>query len=185
MPTSDQAREAYCDKLLLALRMRDVPGDRIGEVLAEVEAHLAETGEDPVEAFGPPATYAAAVADVPGARSPWRIGPGVVVGSVLIAVATYLATSWTTGGVLGLVAGDGGEPGPFGLPPGAELVLGLVVGAVALAVLVGYAGRHGDVVVDPRTGRPRGLPSLGWVPFAVLAGLVAVTVVLALVVDRL
>lgn len=37
----------YTNDLLFALRMRDVPGDRIGEVIAEVESHVAETGRRP------------------------------------------------------------------------------------------------------------------------------------------
>jgi hypothetical protein len=54
--------EAYIDELVLALRLRDVPGDRIGEVVAEVEARVAESGEDPAVAFGPPEAYALEVA---------------------------------------------------------------------------------------------------------------------------
>lgn len=33
--------------------MRVVPGDRIGEIVAEVDSHVAETGEEPDDAFGP------------------------------------------------------------------------------------------------------------------------------------
>ncbi|MDA3647748.1 hypothetical protein LZ318_36955 [Saccharopolyspora indica] len=52
----------YRDELLLALRMHEISGERVGEVLAEVEAHVRETGEDPVEAFGKPREYAVQVA---------------------------------------------------------------------------------------------------------------------------
>lgn len=38
---------SYMDELTIALRVRDVPGARIGEVLAEVRAHIAESGESP------------------------------------------------------------------------------------------------------------------------------------------
>ncbi|GLW11976.1 hypothetical protein Misp01_71040 [Microtetraspora sp. NBRC 13810] len=51
----------YRDDLRVALRLRDISGARVGEVLAEVEAHVAETGEDPVAAFGSPKEYAAKV----------------------------------------------------------------------------------------------------------------------------
>ena len=61
----------YCDALLLALRMAGVPGPRIGEVLAEVRGHLAETGGDPVESFGAPEEYAAALT---GDRAPRTTG---------------------------------------------------------------------------------------------------------------
>jgi acyl-CoA synthetase (NDP forming) len=57
---------AWCDDLLLALRLRDVPGTRIGEVIAEVQSHVAETGEDPRQAFGTPKEYAAEVAGALG-----------------------------------------------------------------------------------------------------------------------
>lgn len=57
VPT-DKNTKAYLDTLSIRLRMLDVPGTRIGEILAEVEAHVATTGEPPQEAFGPPAEYA-------------------------------------------------------------------------------------------------------------------------------
>ncbi|MER5387966.1 hypothetical protein [Saccharopolyspora sp. NPDC002686] len=55
--------EKYRDELLLALRMHEISGEHVGEVLAEVEAHVRETGEDPAEAFGKPREYAAQVAE--------------------------------------------------------------------------------------------------------------------------
>lgn len=42
----------WCDDFVLELRLRDVPGARIGDHLAEVESHCIETGTDPEEAFG-------------------------------------------------------------------------------------------------------------------------------------
>ena len=54
--TSDLA--TYRQQLVVALRMNDVPSARIGEAVAEVESHVADTGEDPVTAFGAPAEYA-------------------------------------------------------------------------------------------------------------------------------
>ena len=44
--------QTYTDELLFALRMRDLPGSQIAEALAEVNSYVAETGEDPREAFG-------------------------------------------------------------------------------------------------------------------------------------
>lgn len=58
---------AWRQDLVLALRLRDVPGVRIGEVLAEVEAHCADSGQGPGEAFGDPDAYAAELAPAPGA----------------------------------------------------------------------------------------------------------------------
>ena len=48
----------YRSRLLLALRLHDIPGPRIAEALAEVDSHVAETGEDPADAFGSPRDYA-------------------------------------------------------------------------------------------------------------------------------
>ncbi|MCI2237201.1 hypothetical protein MO973_34430 [Paenibacillus sp. TRM 82003] len=60
-PALDRTAERWCEDLVVALRLRDVPGGRIGAVLAEVRAHLADSGEDPAEAFGEPGEYAAAL----------------------------------------------------------------------------------------------------------------------------
>ena len=38
--------------------MRDISGPRIGEILAEVDTHCADSGEEPREAFGDPIAYA-------------------------------------------------------------------------------------------------------------------------------
>ncbi|MHB1472081.1 MAG: hypothetical protein ACYDDU_12705 [Dermatophilaceae bacterium] len=56
------ALAVYLDNLLLQLRLRDVPGERIGQILAEVETHVVDTGLDPVVAFGEPGEYAATYA---------------------------------------------------------------------------------------------------------------------------
>lgn len=43
--TSERAIADYRQSLILALRMKEVPGDRIGEIVAEVESHVAPTPE--------------------------------------------------------------------------------------------------------------------------------------------
>lgn len=48
----------YTDELDAALVRAGVPADRRQQVLAEVVAHVRDTGEDPVDAFGAPAEYA-------------------------------------------------------------------------------------------------------------------------------
>ena len=59
----------YLENLTIQLRLLEMPGDRIGQILAEVETHVADTGLDPVDAFGAPgecaATYAAASIELP------------------------------------------------------------------------------------------------------------------------
>ncbi len=54
----NEALKAYETELVMALRVQRVPGERIGEVVAEVQAHVADSGEDPTVAFGPAQQYA-------------------------------------------------------------------------------------------------------------------------------
>lgn len=83
------ALAVYLDNLLLQLRLRDVPGDRIGQILAEVETHVADTGLGPVDAFGEAGEYAAKYVAVSGsapARS-WLRDLGVAMVSGMAGAA--------------------------------------------------------------------------------------------------
>lgn len=69
MSTRKQANPTlavYLDNLLIQLRLLEVPGARIGEILAEVETYVADKGQDPVTAFGAPGEYAATYVAVSG-----------------------------------------------------------------------------------------------------------------------
>lgn len=55
----------YTQALTTQLRLRQVPGKVIGQIVAEVESHVRETGEDPIEAFGQPGSYSAQFAGRP------------------------------------------------------------------------------------------------------------------------
>ena len=68
--------DSYSDQLVLALRLRDVPGPRIGQIVAEVEAYTADSGQDPVEAFGPVETYSDDIAAQLQRGSPARLRIG-------------------------------------------------------------------------------------------------------------
>lgn len=50
--------ESYLSELATSLQTRGADSARTNEAVAEVESHLSESGEDPVEAFGPPEEYA-------------------------------------------------------------------------------------------------------------------------------
>ncbi|MBB5155037.1 hypothetical protein [Saccharopolyspora phatthalungensis] len=85
----------YRDELLVALRMHEISGERVGEVLAGVEAHVVETGEDPVAAFGRPREYAAQVAAQldrsTGKRSTLdAVGGGLAVAALVMFGSEYL-----------------------------------------------------------------------------------------------
>jgi hypothetical protein len=130
--------ETYTADLLLALRVRELPGVRIGEVLAEVESHVADTGEDPYEAFGSPRQYAQTIAPArTGAVRRDMFGQ-----AVLGAVAGWLLAR----GTFSLVSG---EDTLYGLP--VLLVLALGIGA-AVAMVV-FVRRRSATIVDPRSGR--------------------------------
>ena len=127
MSTRKQANPTtvvYLDNLTIQLRLRDVPGDRIGQILAEVETHVADTGLDPVDAFGGPGEYAATYAATYAAGVPtgnpvqgWLPDLGVAMvagmaGAALVEGLTHLAGSaditvrgfgaWLAVGVLGM-----------------------------------------------------------------------------------
>lgn len=154
----------YRDDLILALRMRDVPGERIGEIVAEVESHVADSGEDPWDAFGAPEEYAASV------TGQERVRWGLI--DAVIAVASLAAGWLLAAGLLGLLSGD-----PVGPLPAWVMVLL----AVAIAVpTIRHLRRSGTTARDPRTGQDLA-PLPRWVPWAMAASL-ALPVVLGAVV---
>lgn len=159
--------QTYNDELLLALRVRDVPAPRIAEAVAEVHSHVAETGEDPVEAFGPPRDYALQVAAALGQPDPsassWR---GVLTWSAAAYGLAGAAGTWLLlEGVIALASGRSA----LGLPPavpslvGVALLVGLVVGLTRLA------RRDAVAVLDPRTGEDLAPPLPHWVLPAMVA----------------
>lgn len=56
--TSIKTNEAWLDDLAIALRLRNVSGEAIGDALAVVREHLADSGQTAHQAFGDPAAYA-------------------------------------------------------------------------------------------------------------------------------
>lgn len=60
---------AWVDDFVLELRLIGVPGTRIGDALATVDAHLVDTGETAAEAFGPPKDYARELAEAEPERT--------------------------------------------------------------------------------------------------------------------
>lgn len=80
----------YSDELMIALRLHEISGERVGEVLAEVESHVAETGEDPRAAFGSPKEYAAQVAAQLDARSGKPSPLSYMLGAALTGALVYV-----------------------------------------------------------------------------------------------
>lgn len=145
--------DAYRQQLLLALRLRDIPGPRIAEVLAEVESHVADTGEDPNAAFGAPKDYARAlVVELHPERTHGVRGwMASVRGVEVLMAALAFAGAWLAAeGLFALAAGD---PGVLGLPGPVHLALAVVLLAALALLVVRTSRRRDDRVLDPRTGR--------------------------------
>ena len=60
----DKATRRWFDEFTLELRLRDVPGEAIGDAVAATREFLADSGGTPTEVFGDPRTYAASL-DLP------------------------------------------------------------------------------------------------------------------------
>lgn len=88
-----QRLEDYLEALTLRLQLLDLPRVRIGQVVAEVRAHVHDSGEDPRTAFGAPADYADAVAvaeaDGQARPDPWT-GWGWMVRFTAFVAGAYL-----------------------------------------------------------------------------------------------
>lgn len=135
----------YRGELILALRLKDVPGDRIGEIVAEVESHISDTGENPSEAFGTPREYAASL------TAEHRSGPWW---STALTVIWSFAAGWLVAQGLFAVLLDDSYLGRSGW---LWIALGLAIGVPgALAVR-----RRSTRVADPRTGEDM-VPNKPW-----------------------
>ena len=133
----------YLTDLAYALRLRSISGVRIGEILAEVEAHTAESGQSAREAFGTPKEYALQFersATDPGRRQ-W--GKQAWAGALAAAIGAWLFAA-------GAFAGMAGEnlirlPGWWACATGAVILL------------VTFSMIPLDVIVDPRRPNSRRL----------------------------
>lgn len=133
----------YESRLILSLRMLDVPGDKIGQIVAEVQAHVAETGEDPEAAFGAPDEYAKQFDGGAKARGAFHkasfIGIPLIAGGAFVFVQSVFAFA---------------KPDDV---PGYPSVLGMLLIAIVLVAAGFYFQvgtldpRQADPVLDPAT----------------------------------
>jgi hypothetical protein len=103
----------WVDAFVIELRLRDVPGDAIGDLLTEVDSHVVDSGATAHDAFGDPVQYAAQMAETAARTAPDHardLVPSAVGGAALIVVIQG-AVAWAgdgvvevTGGTLTLVA---------------------------------------------------------------------------------
>lgn len=150
--TRDKPMEDYRQSLIRALRLKDVPGDRIGEIVAEVESHVGDTGEDPVDAFGAPKDYAAVLTEGESREPWWRMA--------IIAVPAFVGGWFVAQGALHVLLGETyrGQSG----------WLWLALGLIAAIPPVVMLRRSSSRVRDPRTGADM-VPTSGWAIAAVVA----------------
>lgn len=97
--TMDNKIRSYTDRLTWELRMRGVAGEIIGDALAQVESHCAESGEDPRAAFGPARVYAQSFAPAGPARNRW-------IGYILNVMAGVAIGALIGVGVRGMISGE-------------------------------------------------------------------------------
>ncbi|QEE62028.1 hypothetical protein FVA74_10945 [Salinibacterium sp. dk2585] len=112
---------AWVEDFVLELRLLDVPGTRIGDALALVESHVAESGETAQDAFGDAREYAKASArgQVPDALDfSWILGS--VFGLVGMLLTIFGVQAWVFDG------------GVFELSVGTLVLVAMVLAAVAL-----------------------------------------------------
>jgi hypothetical protein len=147
------------NRLVYELRMADVPGVEIGDILLEVESHLLETGETPEEAFGEANVYAASRAEV---VPPASVEEGKGMGVVMIALLAFVGSFAFVSGAL--TAGRG-EESAFLLNPWIVTIIGAGILAFTLVKL------PRDFVRHPATGDP--LLGEGNEPRVVLGAVVA------------
>lgn len=157
-------REDYLQELRKRLQFRAVPRQRTDELVAEVASHLAESGEEPLEAFGSPDRYAARLVRGRWHTSRFVIGmiSGISGGLLLGGIASALGSSETTvdiqgenllfGATIALGAGAALLPAVHRRLPstGARLLLAAaLVGSATIvtAVVVPSTGLDGQVLL--------------------------------------
>lgn len=67
--------EAFLDRLRTALHAVDLRDERVNDLVNEVASHLAESEEDPAEAFGSPETLARELTDEHDIEGNWALEP--------------------------------------------------------------------------------------------------------------
>jgi hypothetical protein len=161
--------DVYRRDLLAELRIRGVPAQRIAEAIAEVESHVAETGEQPRVAFGDPRTYAAELAQSLGCMPQSFTGR---VQGTLVAITAFAGAALMTRGITTGVREHVWTR---------SVILPIAAGVVLLGVALFGGARAGRGLTDPRTGKGLRVPASRWaLPIAAAVIAAALAVVLAL-----
>lgn len=126
--------EEYAADLREILELRDVPAEAATQIVREVQSHVAESGEDPVAAFGTPGEYADNFAPKSRMARFWML----ILSSVILASGgTYVLIT----GVFALQA-----PGHdlWGLSPWIRIVIGAagIASFIALVLIAGARSKR-------------------------------------------
>lgn len=134
--------DEWRDTFLMQARLHEVPGPRIGEALAEIETHCADSGQSPDTAFGDPVRYAEALAR-----------EAVPTGATARTMRTsVLPTFATLGGIMCLLSGvDGVAHNAPGVVTAGQLVA-VAAGVIAIALIATFVLRPGRRDVGWRLG---------------------------------
>ena len=135
------------DRFVVEQRLADRTGAQIGDALATVDAHCAESGESAEEAFGDPTAYSRSlVGDAAG--EPSRLAPrtaaGIACGLLALLILPRAVEAWIEGEPLSVTGGDLGAAVLVAVL-GAVIVwwptpvLRLVVGRPAVAAAASFA----------------------------------------------
>ena len=155
--TTPHIDKHWRDNFMVAMRMQDASGERIGDALATVDAHCAESGESAQEGFGDPTHYATTLVPETATRS--GLGASFIVGALMgllgLLIVPRAVDDWVTRTPFTVTIGD----------------------VVALAVVLGLTS---VVMALPR----RVLPWLAKVKYSV-AGLLGVALMAVLVLAML
>lgn len=140
VPQAGQTWQSYRDTLITDLRFRGVDSATVGQTIADMDAHLADSGESPEEAYGTAEEYAKEIAEATTADTDRRDG----LMRFLPLVVPMLGGALLGGSAVRLGSGDSIL---FGIPA----IAGVIVGLALMILWMGPILRSN--VHDPRTGR--------------------------------
>jgi hypothetical protein len=92
-------RDEYWDDLMIALRANDVDGRQLGQIIAELAAHLEDSDSDPRTELGDPFDLAEALAGRRGPAPSTRVRFGAFLFAFLSAVVGLFGLVWPEAGV--------------------------------------------------------------------------------------
>lgn len=106
--TTPHVDKRWREDFIMAMRMQDASGEQIGDALATVDAHCAESGESAEVAFGDATGYATTLVPEPAAGS--RLGSSFVVGALMgllgLLMVPRAVDDWAAGTQFAVTLGD-------------------------------------------------------------------------------